>query len=500
MQFYEKLNYLMKLTQITNKELAAEMAVDRSLISVLRNGKRGMPRNVLHIRHMAQCFANRITADFQRQALVEITGLPLFRTEVPADILAIQLERWLIGEMDIVENIVEGLGHREDNKKVSDITKHITAPVDKTVFYYGEEGRKQALLHLFKVLGDGPVGVDDTTGLNWIASDYAFSSDVQSLVKKHLKKGNIITHIIPSLDNLPEYTSSLRFMLPIYASGQTNVLYYPRIQGSYITHTSIVAPGQCVLISCGINHGNSDIVSFVSTDKELVNAHAEQFREFLSMCRPALIYHKDPADFPSTLIKVLSSEGGIYLKTAPLSVTSMPGEVAQYALDRSISPVWIDEFSQIIQIIPKIENALKNKVTFFDISRLDSAEDVRAGRVAIACPYLPSKDHPCYTPETYILHLKNILRLMDTYENYFFLPIDADKWPGYNLVVNESGMALLLNSEAPPAIMLELRRPEIILACKEHIIRLAEKEGCSDIHREKIRLKIKSLINELKKS
>lgn len=53
MLFSDKLNFLMNLTQTSNKELAAAISVDRSLISLLRTGKRGMPRNREHISRMA---------------------------------------------------------------------------------------------------------------------------------------------------------------------------------------------------------------------------------------------------------------------------------------------------------------------------------------------------------------------------------------------------------------------------------------------------------------
>ena len=66
MQFSEKLIFLMNITQTSNKELAVELGVDRSLISLLRSGKRGVPKNV---KRMARVFAERSTADFQRYAL-----------------------------------------------------------------------------------------------------------------------------------------------------------------------------------------------------------------------------------------------------------------------------------------------------------------------------------------------------------------------------------------------------------------------------------------------
>lgn len=64
MQFSNKLNFLMNITNTSNKELAEGISVDRSLISLLRSGKRKTPRNHDHIRHMASFFARRCTADF----------------------------------------------------------------------------------------------------------------------------------------------------------------------------------------------------------------------------------------------------------------------------------------------------------------------------------------------------------------------------------------------------------------------------------------------------
>lgn len=64
MQFSDKLNFLMNITQTSNKELAMGISVDRSLISLLRNGKRGIPRNHVHIQNMAFFFPNDATLIF----------------------------------------------------------------------------------------------------------------------------------------------------------------------------------------------------------------------------------------------------------------------------------------------------------------------------------------------------------------------------------------------------------------------------------------------------
>ena len=43
-EYFDKLHFLMNITQTSNKELAAALSVDRSLISLMRSGKRGLSR------------------------------------------------------------------------------------------------------------------------------------------------------------------------------------------------------------------------------------------------------------------------------------------------------------------------------------------------------------------------------------------------------------------------------------------------------------------------
>ena len=53
MDFSSKLNFLMNITQTSNKELAKSIYVDPSLISHLKSGNRKRPHNHQHIVNMA---------------------------------------------------------------------------------------------------------------------------------------------------------------------------------------------------------------------------------------------------------------------------------------------------------------------------------------------------------------------------------------------------------------------------------------------------------------
>ena len=65
MQFYEKLIFVMNLTQTTNRELALAAQVDPSIISRFRSGKRGIPRNPEPLRSMADFLPDAVPANIR---------------------------------------------------------------------------------------------------------------------------------------------------------------------------------------------------------------------------------------------------------------------------------------------------------------------------------------------------------------------------------------------------------------------------------------------------
>ncbi|MGN1422267.1 MAG: hypothetical protein ACI4XA_02735 [Oscillospiraceae bacterium] len=497
MEFCSKLDFLMNLTQMKNKDLAAEIAVDRSLISLLRSGKRGMPKNKLHIRRMAGSFSRHIVTDFQRQALAEMSGFPGMRTRMSAEILELQLERWLLGDSDIVDNILDGI--KQDAAADWEITPpKITAPEGETFFFYGSEGKREALRFIMANVKEGMIGIFDNTDLDWLVSDPVLSAETQAVIMKLLGKGSTITHIIPSISEIVSYTDSLRFMLPIYTRGNVNVYYYPRIVDMVRKLTLIVAPGQCVSYSYGSHSESRNLITTVSTNKEYINAHAEQFREYLSQCRSALTVHREPREFFGTVSDFYTPGGDIIQKLQPLSTASMPAELALLFAEQTEDPVWKYEFRRTAELLPSIEKRMA-RYRHIDISPLSSVKDIAAGKVPVACPH-PNGNCPCYTPETYIMHLKNIIRLIDTYEGYTFIPVAPEEYFDYDLMVNEGGLALLPHrSENSPMIM-EFRRPEIVLACREHLMRIVDKAGFSEAARGRTKAKLGALIAELEKT
>lgn len=482
MTFSDKLNFLMKITQTSNKELAADISVDRSLISLLRNGRRGMPRNHEHISHMALFFAGRCTADFQRSALAEMLGHAILRSPMPANILADYLDKWLSGDPNLTEHI-------------PDETEHTEKP---TTFYYGNEGRRDAVRQMMSIIRNisEPCNIlftsDDSP--EWMFEDSAFTREIQSDMIKILQRKFTLCQIMPSASFLNSYAESLRYWLPIYTTGQVKVFCYPRLRDNLCRHSAIIFPGYCIQHSIGVGSG-SNYISLVSTDSTLVSESVRQYQEYLSFCRPALTVHDSPDEFIPCFQDFFSRSGSVIRKVFPLSADTLPGEYLMQLAEQLRHPVWKNMVLMLLDKLPEFEERLKTNV-FIDIAGLSTAEEVRSGKVPIASPFKTFEEHPVYTPEAYILHLKNILRLMDEYENYCFVPLPEESRCDYNLFVKEEEPALLLRNSAPP-MLLELRRPEMIQACREHLLCTAEHIGPDAARRTKTRMQINALIREL---
>ena len=498
MQFSDKLDFLMRITNTTNKELSQAISVDRSLISLLRTGKRKQPKNREYIRKMSILLAQRADADFERHAIAEIVGQPSIRSNMPSEVLAEHLHNWLIGEEGFIEHLMNGMDVATE--KSAPGVKPLPRPViGETHFYFGNEGRRAAMLEMSSIMQrqEEPceICVASDSNMDWLFEDYDFSLELQRHLIEALTRGFTLRQILPSMNFVNSYIESLRYWLPIYTTGQAKIFYYPRIRDNLYRHTSIVIPGVAVQTVSGIGLQSASQIALVSTEKTLVNAYAQQFKDHMALCRPAITVHTDFKEYGSCFADYFSRDGFTIQKVSPLSALTMPKECLLRCQEQVSDKYWKGVFQTFIDEIPHFEEKLK-KGTYIDISQLASARDVRAGIVPIASSYKTSSSHPCYTPETYAMHLRNILRFMEQYENYWFIPFRGEMRHDYNLFVHDSGLALIARLSRP-ALLLELRRPEMVQACKENLLFMADKDGYDSLRRRKICMEISALIREL---
>lgn len=502
MPFAEKLTFLMHITETSNKELAAELSVDPSMISLMRTGKRKLSKNPAQAKKMALFFARRCPAAFQRQALSEMLGQVSISTSMPTEVLADRLESWLQGESgSIADAVLSGIRTFPslEESAQAPFPAPAPAPEGQTLFFYGEEGRREVMTRVMQELqhmeapGSILTVVDDN--LEWLLSDYLLMRKIQAGFMELSKRGFTFYQIMPPLNYINRYTESLQFWLPIYVMGQTKVYYYPRLRGNLYRHSVIVVPGRCVQYAASVGVGSTSDITMFSTDPKLVKAFEKQFQEHLALCRPSLNVLRTPDESIPRFLEFFSRQGDTIQEVNSLSINSMPRELLERCVREAENPGWAKTFQVYLDDIPRFEERLSQD-PYIDMCRLATAEEVRSGNVPVAAPARTYAGQLCYTPETYCLHLRNILRLMERYENYSFLPLHEKELPDYNLFANEGGMALVVRT-SEPIIILDIRRPAMVTAFREHLLRKADAMGYGGIYREKTRMQLRALIQEL---
>ena len=498
--FAEKLSFLMHIANISNKELAARLGVDPSLISLMRTGKRKLPRNPAFAQRMASALAERCPAAFQRQAISDMLGQVSINPGMPVEVLADRIRSWLLGEQDkLADTILSGIQTLPDPAECAPVTDPASDPEGQTLFFYGEAGRREAMLHMMEQMrrmespGTVLTVVDDN--LEWLLSDYVLTRRIQNGYLELMDRGFTFCQIMPPLNYINRYTESLQFWLPIYAAGKARVYYYPRLRGNLYRHSIILVPGRCVQYSTAVGMGSSSDFTMFSTDPMLVGVMEKQFNEHLALCKPSLNVHKNSEDFAPCFSEFFSRQGDVVQMINTLSLNSMPRELLEQCVQQAEAKLWVEGFQIHQEEISHFEAEMKNRV-YIDMCCLATAQEVRAGKVAIVAASDRDPWHAVYTPKTYCMHLKNILRLMEKYENYYFVPLERMECPDYNLFASEDGLALVVRN-VEPFIMLEIRRPQMIVALREHLLRKVDSKGYRGIEREKVRMTLRALIQEL---
>ena len=507
MNYAEKLSFLMHISGATNKELAQELSLDPSMISLMRSGKRKLPRNPDQVRKMAVYFARRCSAPFQRHALSETMNLRSISVSMPIETLSTYVESWLQSEnMVLAGSFLSGITGFADSEP--QLPEFFPAQVSvaegdaHTRFFFGTEGRKEAIVQLAQVCRDiqSPAtiltAVEDN--MDWLMSDYTQSRKAQSFLLDLLKRGFTIQQIIPPLTYLNRYAESLQFWMPLYATGKISAYFYPRLRGNLYRHSIIVVPGHCVQYGFSIGRAGTSEISMFSRNPTMVESFEKMFREYTSQCRPALIPHENIESAIPCFRSFFGCQGSTMQLLQALSARSMPRELLERYMQESGSPIARDFFRVYLESVSTFEKQLDQEL-FIDMCRLATPEEVLAGAVAPVAYGNRSFKQPAYTAETYCLHLKNILRLMDEHDNYHFLPVSKPEYTDYDLLVKDDCIAMTART-TEPFMILEVRREPLVMAFREHLIQYAENAGYSSIRKRTVRLELLSLIQKLEEA
>jgi hypothetical protein len=314
--------------------------------------------------------------------------------------------------------------------------------------------------------------VSSDENLQWLVGDYPFAAEVQAAFRSLAEQGCRCRRIVGPLVTLDySYASLLMRWLPSYISGHVTSYYYPRLRDDLYHRTLLIARDTAAVFSASVGSGPKNHACFFTTDTEVVSALSAEFEDYLALCQPQM---ERRAAFPEeweeedALLSFSRIGSTCLLRSRGLSAMTMTGDMFRHARRADSQRI-----RQLTARLDKQQAAFLQqlgKQPCYDMMELASPEDVLAGKVELEFSSSVAASSLPYTPEQYLLHLKNILLLSQRYPNYhpIFLP---NPWPGLESLWVKEGKRALMHRAVDQDVLHVISERNLLAALTELLYR-----------------------------
>lgn len=504
MEFCEKLDFLMKLTNTTNSALALYTKVDPSHISRLRRGQRNTLRNTGTIQLMAAYFTRNVKADYQRKALAEKMRIPGFEAEQGklAAAVAVWLQEGRADEFTTVKSFLDGFSGHPPKKFSEDTVSYERTkgerPLSAVSVYFGVKGKQaaaRAFLEEVLAAGGGQTLMlfsDEAT--DWMV-EREFAREWAALMGQVLKKGNRITVIHTVSRDLDEMLHAIKQWLPLYMTGLIEPYFYPKKRDGLLKQTLFLSPGIAAVNSHSLGDSILDAANFFTKDAEITQALTAEFSEFLKRCRPLLqIYTAgERTVYSESLSRFEQGQGNLLLKTESLSLFTMGEEVLLKIYERygKTDGKLLAFREQRIDFFEK--NIKEYQVT--EVIQMFHADKVKEGKIRVSFSEMLPDGAAYYRPQEYIQHLVDIEKRLRENEN-FHIHLIPEEESEYMVVVKEDYGAIVAKTSAPP-IALVIWELNMVSAFWDYLRGVVGEKEYDSVSNEESAKRLRSYIDAL---
>lgn len=467
MQFYEKLDFLMSITNTRNSDLGHKIKLDPSYISRLRKGQRNPIKDESVIGNMADYLVRRCVSDYQRRALSDALNISMAVFDTVE--LTVLTAKWLINEksegIKAVGNFLDDLGRLNSIAKTpsnkADADKKINEPSlmpdDEISVFYGIEGKRRAAEYfLLEVIAHSKPQTlllysDEST--DWMTTDREFAARWAKLMVEVLSKGNMIKIIHTVSRDLDEMLNAINQWMPLYMTGLIEPYHYTKKRDGVFKQTMFISPGVSAVISSSVGQSIDQAANLLIRNHDAINAYTEKFHQFLNQCKPLMriFTAKDKVSYLETLKEFETEKSNSVIKTGSLSLLTMPENVSSRILSR-IGAENSDLAEYQRQRIKNFENKLQTNI-FYEIIPVFDPELIRGNKIRVSFSDIMSRESIYYTKKEYIEHLSHLVYLLKTYKNFHVVLVEEALESNYLVYAKEELGAIVAKTSTPPVIL-----------------------------------------------
>ena len=433
MKFGEKLNFLMNITNTSNSRLSKSVSIDASYISRLRSSLRNMPKNKDNIELFSSFFAQNLDEDYQKTALCELLLIEIAKFPSTKEDLEALIYSWFMEtktKSDSIDDFLLNLSKFDFKNKLNDFnidflkSQYITkANTLNLATFNGIKGRQNAtLLFLSYVLNNKNsqmIYLINEDNLEWVTSNPTFLQAISNLLSQAIRQGNKIKIIHTIRKNFYDMLLMIDAWMPLYISGAIEPFYYPKPKDSLIKRTLFLAPDTAAVVSTTIGDNVNASSNFLFTEKNVISEFLSEYNNYLSFCHPLIkIFTPDRSDEYLDLLTFFESKSskGI-IKSNTISSFTMTQELIKSIFDKldfeKKEELYLTQLKRIRVFKKYIE-----KNVFTEIITLPDINDIIQNKTKIyfCNPFLSQEIY--YTPSEFLIHLKQITKLLKSFDNY----------------------------------------------------------------------------------
>jgi|GEM_PF-511031 len=433
MHFNKKINLLMKMANTTNTRLADALSVDPSLISRWRTGEREPADDSRYIPLIGEFFAHQARQDFQRVALLELTGYHLEDKNVDEATIASYIIRWLANESKIsIESIellldsIGNIGETATRYKEMPLPKEETGQLVQAQVFNGKDGLRAATrkILLQAVASDQAhkrLLLYSDERLDWILENQDFLKEWVSLMHLCIQKGTKIKIIHTLSRDSNEMAMAVQQWLPFYMTGAITSYYYPRKRDDMFNHTSFVLEGIAKISSTHVRGESEETINYVYiTEPNLVEEAAQSFAVQLNLCKPLVRAFTGKKTrqyiYQQNSFFTMATGNGVGMQS--LLLIGMPLNLLNTMLERNKIPEH-DRAAILLQQEQRLQLTLSHleHKKFRLIMSLPRITDVLKGYVPALIPELLTQQPFTYLPMEFHAHLQSLIQLLKAHDN-----------------------------------------------------------------------------------
>ncbi|MEG2367645.1 MAG: hypothetical protein RSB53_05970 [Oscillospiraceae bacterium] len=509
MTFPDKLIFLMELTSTSNKQLAAAIQLDPSLISRLRSGKRNVPQNAEYIQSMAAYFAKRCSNGYKLQALEDVLGNSSLSPNSPISKIADTLAVWLSSNLSHAQSqsgvflrAFDRLKLLESEPPTLSVPQPAQSQGERSMFaFYGNEGKRRATQMFVRLVLAAPPGgeikllTDEPT--DWIWTEKEYSGELAASIAGATARGDPITRIVPRTYDLSMAFDTVTRWLPLYMTGQVHSYYYPHLRDNIYNRTLYVVNGVAALVSTSIGQKTEGGTTFLTTDPAIVASYNREFDAYLALCKPATKVY-DFGSAPSQFRGCISDfyrhySDCIVMTGGPSFISTPPKTIEKYAALHPGEQTRI--LRQELEFRRESVFRLMESFSYTEIYPLASFEDIVAGRVRNPALEMFLNRAVFYTPEEYRSHLQNTVSLLESNPRY---QVVLSKEQGFESAVytKDGYRVLILRSQAPFSLCM-VEYSDMVNALWEYSVSRCSNGLTPSANKMEVISKMKQLIRRL---